>query len=80
MANVAFLIFGVVELKGGGGAERFFADFFEIYNQSKTKHKLYYIIDKTSIGNLNKVGKLNSIDNILNFKIVSNRFKNVLES
>lgn len=80
MANVALFIFGITELKGGGGAERFFADFFEIYNQSKTKHSLYYIIDKTSIGNLNKVGKLNTGSNILNFNIVSNRFKDILET
>ena len=79
MANVALFIFGVGELTGGGGAERFFADFFEIYNRSKTKHNLYYIIDKTSVVNLNKVGKLNGTKNILNFKIFSNRFKDTLE-
>lgn len=79
MANVALFIFGITELKGGGGAERFFADFFEIYNKKKTKHNLYYLLDKGSVSNLNKVGKLSSAKNILNFNIVSNRFKDTLE-
>ncbi len=79
MANVALFIFGVGELTGGGGAERFFADFFEIYNKKKTKHNLYYLLDKDSVSNLNKVGKLEGKKNILNFKIVSNRFKDTLE-
>ena len=79
MANVALFIFGVGELKGGGGAERFFADFFRIYNKKVTKHKLYYIIDEPSVVNLNKVGKLKDEKNILNFKQISNRFKNAFE-
>lgn len=79
MANVALFIFGITELKGGGGAERFFADFFDIYNKKETKHKLYYLIDKNSVANLNKVGKLSGTKNILNFNIVSNRFKDTLE-
>lgn len=79
MANVALFIFGITELKGGGGAERFFADFFEIYNKKKTKHNLYYLLDKDSVSNLNKVGKLPGTKNILNFNIISNRFKDSLE-
>lgn len=79
MANVALFIFGITELKGGGGAERFFADFFEIYNKKKTKHNLYYLLDKDSVSNLKKVGKLSATKNILNFNIVSNRFKDTLE-
>lgn len=79
MANVALFIFGITELKGGGGAERFFADFFEIYNEKKTKHNLYYLLDKNSVSNLNRVGKLAGTKNILNFNIFSNRFKDTLE-
>jgi glycosyltransferase involved in cell wall biosynthesis len=79
MANVALFIFGITELKGGGGAERFFADFFDIYNQKVTAHKLYYLLDKGSVANLNKVGKLSETRNILKFKIFSNRFKDTLE-
>jgi glycosyltransferase involved in cell wall biosynthesis len=79
MANVALFIFGITELKGGGGAERFFADFFEIYNKKKTKHNLYYLLDRDSVSSLNKVGKLSGKKNILNFTIVSNRFKDTLE-
>lgn len=79
MANIALFIFGINDLSGGGGAERFFADFFDVYNASETKHKLYYIIDKRSISNLNKVNKLKGSKNILSFKIISNRFKVSLE-
>lgn len=81
MANVALFITGINELKGGGGAERFFADFFDLYQEVKTKkHNLFYIIDKKSVNNLRSVGKLRSTNNILNYKIISNRFKNKLES
>ena len=79
MANVALFIFGITELKGGGGAERFFADFFEVYNKKQAKHKLYYILDKGSVANLNRVGKLVGNKKLLNFSIISNRFKDTLE-
>lgn len=79
MANIALFIFGINDLSGGGGAERFFADFFDVYSNSETKHKLYYIIDKNSVSNLNKVNKLTYIRNLLDFRIVSNRFKDVIE-
>lgn len=79
MPNVALFIFGVNDLSGGGGAERFFADFFDIYNSNKTKHHLFYIIDENSRVNLRKVNKLTSSKNLLNFNIVSNRFKRTME-
>ncbi|MBI2722901.1 MAG: glycosyltransferase [Bacteroidetes bacterium] len=54
--GVAFLIIGIPDLSGSGGAERFFADFFEIYNdQQSPKRKLIFLTDDTS--NLTKIGK-----------------------
>ncbi len=79
--NIALFGYGVGNIKGGGGAERFFADFFEAYHQSDiAKFNLYFILDTNSISNLNQVNKLNSRKNILPFKIFSNRFKDRLES
>ena len=54
MANIAFFIYGIGDLSGGGGAERFFADFFEKYIKTdNTKFKVYYITDKDSFLHLN---------------------------
>lgn len=81
MSNVAFFIHGIGSLKGGGGAERFFADFFDKYQKySPKKFNLYYLIDKQSVINLKEVGKLNSKKKVLNFNIFSNRFKFLLET
>ncbi len=80
MKSVAFFIFGIQNLKGGGGAERFFSDFYDQYNNLEEKSfKLYFITDKQSINELNSVGKLKNKVNCLKFKIFSNRFKNRLE-
>ncbi len=81
MKNVAFFIYGIGNLTGGGGAERFFADFFLKYQQhNATKFNLFYILDKTSHENLKAVGKLQTFNKIIYFKLFSNRFKNKLES
>lgn len=65
-----------------GGAERFFADFYDIYHQQTIKNnQVYFITDKHSLHifqkKLNKLIFLNYIILIPNF---SNRFKNILES
>jgi glycosyltransferase involved in cell wall biosynthesis len=80
MTNIAFFIYGINKLDGGGGAERFFSDFFDEYQKSgNKKFGLYFITDKTSANNLHKVGKLKSNERLLFFKIISNRFKKILE-
>jgi glycosyltransferase involved in cell wall biosynthesis len=80
MNKVAFFLYGLKDLKGGGGAERFFADFFERYNNDdETKFKLYFIIDNKSVLSLQEVGRLKISYSVLNFKIYSNRFKINLE-
>lgn len=80
MTNVAFLIYGIENLSGGGGAERFFADFYSKYQKYRpTSFKLFYILDKVSHSNLISVNKLQTKTNILYLKIFSNRFKIILE-
>ena len=64
-----------------GGAERFFADFFDIYNsQKKPKNKLFFFTDKVSFNILNKkLGKLKYFEQIIFLKTYNNRFKFFLE-
>lgn len=80
MANIAFIFTGVNHLAGGGGAERFFSDFFTRYNNSKAEHELFFITDKESLKSFNSIGQLKEKKNRLVYKIVSNRFKNKLEA
>lgn len=79
--NVAFVSFGIGDISGGGGAERFFADLFDYYSKSEdAKFKLYWLIDERSIGHLKAVDKLKNKNNISKFRIFSNRFKRTLEN
>ena len=41
MKNVALYLSGVNNIKGGGGAERFFADFFLPINPGQIKNLIY---------------------------------------
>lgn len=69
--GVAFLIIGIPNLLGSGGAERFFADFFEVYNnQTQAKRNLFFLSDDLS--NLVNVGKFRDHKNHL-IKIRVNR-------
>src|SRR5437773_2457023 len=78
--NVAFLFTGVGNLSGGGGAERFFSDFFEKYQRSNPSYNLYFISDKESIKNFNSLGNLINNKNVITFNIINNRFKNKIET
>jgi len=71
---VAVLMIGNIDLSGGGGAERFFADFFSRYNnQSIPKRNLFFI--SNGIHNLQKIGKLlDNQDKVLIVKLYRNRF------
>jgi glycosyltransferase involved in cell wall biosynthesis len=80
MANAALFIYGITNLKGGGGAERFFADFFDKYGAyASAKFKLFFILDKISLQALQEVNRLKQRKNCLLFRVYSNRFKTVLE-
>ncbi|MDX2171907.1 MAG: glycosyltransferase [Bacteroidota bacterium] len=80
MANVAFLFTGIGSLSGGGGAERFFSDFFDKHQNSESKYKLFFITDSESVKHFNSVGSLKSKSNVVIFKIINNRFKSIIES
>lgn len=80
MQNVAFLFTGVGNLSGGGGAERFFSDFFEEYQRSDPKFNLFFISDKASLENFSSIGNLKYSRNVLTYRIINNRFKNRLEA
>lgn len=79
MANIAILFIGIGDVSGGGGAERFFADFFTDYNKDKSKHELFLLSDNESIKQFNKIDKITDLKNVLLFKTWSNRFKTRLE-
>jgi glycosyltransferase involved in cell wall biosynthesis len=80
MTNVAFLFTGVTDLSGGGGAERFFSDFFEDYQKAIPAYNLFFISDRTSLESFNTIGNLKNEKNILTYKIINNRFKDRLEA
>ena len=46
MPNIAIFMPGIGDLSGGGGAERFFFDFFQKYQNINSKNKLYFITDR----------------------------------
>ena len=79
MKNVAFIFTGIGNIAGGGGAERFFSDFFNEYQSSDKKYNLFFITDENSLMNLKAAGQLKNAENIITYKIYSNRFKNKLE-
>lgn len=81
MKRVAIYLSGVQDLSGGGGAERFFADFFTIYqlHQNKT-FELFFFCDDSTFKALQGLGKLKEIKNVVLLKNISNRFKKRLEN
>lgn len=74
--NLALLFFDITSLSGGGGAERFFYDFFSDYTRHPlAKHKMILVTD--GIENIEKSGrsilKENTIK-ILNYRYFNFRF------
>lgn len=79
--NVALFLIGVKDVTGGGGAERFFADFFEYYrSNTSTKFKLYFFTDSRSLKSLQKIGRMAETKNVVVLKNVNNRFKAQIEN
>ena len=64
MKNIAFIFTGIGNIKGGGGAERFFSDFYDQYQTSNKKYNLFFITDEDSLINLNAFTQLNYKKNI----------------
>jgi glycosyltransferase involved in cell wall biosynthesis len=78
--NIALCIYGIEKLSGGGGSERFWADFFRLYKGFKDrKYNIYLFCDKKSYDELVRVNRLNNKINIVLLKNFSNRFKYILE-
>ena len=69
MKNIAFIFTGIGNIKGGGGAERFFSDFYDQYQTSNKKYNLFFINDEDSLINLNDVDQLNYKKNVITYKI-----------
>tara|TARA_B100001287_G_scaffold144355_1_gene121378 strand:+ start:5471 stop:6646 length:1176 start_codon:yes stop_codon:yes gene_type:complete len=80
--NVAIYLVGVNSLSGGGGAERFFADFFELYSKyDDSKYNIYFFTDQKSIYELNNVNKLLFRNcKLIKLRVFNNRFKKYLEN
>lgn len=64
-----------------GGAERFFADFYDTYNSQKhQENHVFFITDKQShVVFTKKLNKLKYAKNIIQIPLFHNRFKNRLE-
>lgn len=56
--NIAFLMIEIANLSGSGGAERFAADFFNLYNGNSPNRKLFFLSDDFS--RLVEAGRLNA--------------------
>ena len=55
---VAFVLVGIGDLSGGGGAERFFAEAFEAYQElEEARYELYLITDESSLARLRQAGR-----------------------
>ncbi len=80
LKNVAFIFTGIGNIAGGGGAERFFSDFFNQYQSSERQFNLFFITDENSLMNLKAANQLKNTENIITYNIYSNRFKNKLEA
>lgn len=80
MTNIAFIFTGIGSLSGGGGAERFFSDFYDQYQQVNSDYKLFFITDSESLYHLSEAGQLKNRTNVLTFRTFNNRFKHWLEA
>ncbi|MEO6902837.1 MAG: glycosyltransferase [Bacteroidia bacterium] len=78
--KLAILFFDIPNLSGGGGAERFFYDFFTDYNKTQgTNHELFLITD--DLNNIVDSGRESEQSNIIytkNYKYFNFRFLNFI--
>ena len=77
MKRVALMLFGVTDLSGGGGMERFYSSFFNKYVAEENPFDLFVVGDATSIRYLTQHHFLAEHSNILSIpKELSSNFKN----
>ncbi|MEW6470318.1 MAG: glycosyltransferase [Bacteroidota bacterium] len=74
------MLYGIGDVSGGGGAERFWADFFEKYRTyDQRKYDVYLFCDGDSYGRLKEIRRLSGVSGVVFLKNYSNRFKHTLE-
>jgi glycosyltransferase involved in cell wall biosynthesis len=78
--GVAFISFGIGDIAGGGGAERFFSDLYDYYHKKERKFELHWILDDVTRKSLKSANKLVTNKSLHRLKIFSNRFKSRLEN
>ena len=71
-ARIGLVLFGVGDLTGGGGAERFFADLFAAYEHSASRraHELWLICDASAVSRLREIGRLPESPRIVDLSAV----------
>ena len=79
MPNIAIFMPGIGDLSGGGGAERFFFDFFQKYQNINSKNKLYFITDRNSLQNFKSLKNFKINDRLISYHLFHNRYKQLLE-
>ena len=79
--NIGILLIGINNNANSiGGAERFFADFFDLYQKHQSsRNNLFFITDVQSLETLRQLKKINNPEKVILLKEVSNRFKSVTE-
>lgn len=79
--NIALFHIGISNLSGGGGAQRFFIDFFYRYYNGSPKHNLFFFTDKNSYNDITLKSDYQKIrKRILKLLNINNRFKKILEN
>ena len=79
MPNIAIFIPGVGDLRGGGGAERFFLDFFQKYQNNSVDFRLYFITDSNSINSFKSLKDFKSNKRLITYRLFHNRLKKYFE-
>ena len=78
--NIGILIYGIEDVSGGGGSERFWADFFEKYkNYSARNFEVFFFCDEPSFLKLKFINRLSDKYHVVFLKNYNNRFKHGLE-
>lgn len=78
--NIAIFLYEIGDVSGGGGAERFWADFFELYKQYPNSHfNVFLFCDKASLEKLRSIHRITDETNIVLLRNCNNRYKESLE-
>jgi glycosyltransferase involved in cell wall biosynthesis len=78
--SVGILIHSVADEGKVGGVERFFIKFYNWASENKPEARIVLITNKQAFSNLQYLVKVSNIDQVILLPVLSNRFKNVVES